>query len=135
MSTVLPCWALIQHLKERGLFEETLVILTGKFGRIIYSQGKLMPTAYGRDPHPRCYSLWMAGGDIQGGVVYGETDDFSYNMAKDLVHIQDFQATILHLFGIDHERFAYKNQELEAKLTGVDSAHMVNRGLAYEYLV
>ena len=98
-------WALIQDLKERGLFEDTLVIWGGEFGRTIYSQGLLTPTNYGRDHHPRCYSLWMAGGGIKGGVVHGETDDFSYNIVKDPVHIRDYQATILHLFGIDHERY------------------------------
>ena len=91
-------WALIQDLKERGLFDETLVIWGGEFGRTIYSQGRLTPTDYGRDHHPRCYSLWMAGGGVQGGTVYGETDDFSYNIVRDPVHIRDFQATILHLF-------------------------------------
>ena len=100
-------WALIQDLKERGLFEDTLVIWGGEFGRTIYSQGLLTPTNYGRDHHPRCYSLWMAGGGIKGGVVHGETDDFSYNIVKDPVHIRDYQATILRLFGIDHERFTY----------------------------
>ncbi len=123
-------WALVQDLKERGLFEETLVIWGGEFGRTIYSQGKLTPTDYGRDHHPRCYSLWMAGAGIKGGTVYGETDDFSYNIVKDPVHIRDFQATILHLFGVDHERFTYKHQGLEAKLTGVEPAHVVKPILA-----
>ena len=123
-------WALIQDLKERGLFEDTLVIWGGEFGRTIYSQGKLTPTDYGRDHHPRCYSLWMAGAGIKGSVVYGETDDFSYNIVKDPVHICDFQATILYLFGLDHERFTYKHQGLEAKLTGVELAHVVKPILA-----
>ena len=123
-------WSLIQDLKERGLFEETLVIWGGEFGRTIYSQGTLTPTDYGRDHHPRCYSLWMAGGGIKGGVVHGETDDFSYNIVKDPVHIRDYQATILHLFGIDHERFTHKHQGLEAKLTGVEPAHVVKEILA-----
>ena len=112
-------WALIQDLKERGLFDETLVIWGGEFGRTIYSQGKLTPTDYGRDHHPRCFTVWMAGGGVKGGVVYGETDDFSYNIVKNPVHIRDLQATILHLFGIDHERFTFKHQGLEARLTGV----------------
>ena len=119
-------WALIQDLKERGLLEDTVVIWGGEFGRTIYSQGELTPTDYGRDHHPRCYSIWMAGGGIKGGVVYGETDDFSYNIVKNPVHIRDFQATILHLFGIDHERFTHKHQGLEAKLTGVEHARIVN---------
>ncbi|MBH00368.1 MAG: sulfatase [Solibacterales bacterium] len=123
-------YALIQDLKERGLFEDTLVIWGGEFGRTIYSQGKLTPTDYGRDHHPRCYSLWMAGGGVKGGVVHGETDDFSYNIVKDPVHIRDFQATILHLFGIDHERFTHKHQGLDAKLTGVEPAHVVKEILA-----
>ena len=123
-------YALIQDLKERGLFEDTLVIWGGEFGRTIYSQGKLTPTDYGRDHHPRCYSLWMAGGGVKGGVVHGETDDFSYNIVKDPVHIRDFQATILHLFGIDHERFTHKHQGLDAKLTGVEPAHVVKQILA-----
>ena len=123
-------WALIQDLKERGLFEDTLIICGGEFGRTIYSQGKLTPTDYGRDHHPRCYSLWMAGGGIKGGVVHGETDDFSYNIVKDPVHIRDFQATLLHLFGIDHERFTYDLQGLPAKLTGDEPAHVVKEILA-----
>ena len=123
-------WALIQDLKERGLFEDTLVIWGGEFGRTIYSQGKLTPTDYGRDHHPRCYSVWMAGGGVKGGVVHGETDDFSYNIIKDPVHIRDLQATILHLFGIDHERFTHKHQGLDARLTGVNPAHVVKEILA-----
>ena len=123
-------YALIQDLKERGLFEDTLVIWGGEFGRTIYSQGKLTPTDYGRDHHPRCYSLWMAGGGVKGGVVHGETDDFSYNIVKDPVHIRDFQATILHLFGIDHDRYTHKHQGLDAKLTGVEPAHVVKQILA-----
>ena len=123
-------WALIQDLKERGLFEDTLVVWGGEFGRTIYSQGKLTPTDYGRDHHPRCYSLWMAGGGVKGGVVHGETDDFSYNIVKDPVHIHDFQATVLHLLGIDHERFTYRHQGLDAKLTGVEHAQVVKPILA-----
>jgi uncharacterized protein (DUF1501 family) len=124
-------WALIQDLKERGLFDETLVIWGGEFGRTIYSQGKLTPTDYGRDHHPRCFTVWMAGGGVKGGVVYGETDDFSYNIVKNPVHIRDLQATILHLFGIDHERFTFKHQGLEARLTGVrEPAHVVRELLA-----
>ncbi len=118
-------WALIQDLKERGLFDETLVIWGGEFGRTIYSQGRLTPTDYGRDHHPRCFSLWMAGGGVKGGVVHGETDDFSYNIVRDPVHIRDFQATILHLFGIDHERFTVKHRGLDARLTGVLPARVI----------
>ena len=123
-------WALIQDLKDRGLFEDTLIIWGGEFGRTIYSQGELTRTNYGRDHHPRCYSLWMAGGGVKGGTVYGETDEFSYNIVKDPVHIRDYQATLMHLFGIDHERFTYRHQGLDAKLTGVEQAHVINPLLA-----
>ena len=123
-------WALVQDLKERGLLDETLVIWGGEFGRTIYSQGALTPDNYGRDHHPRCYSLWMAGGGIKGGMVYGETDEFSYNIIKDPVPIRDYQATLLHVFGIDHERFTYRHQGLDAKLTGVEQAHVVKAVLA-----
>jgi len=108
-----------------------LVIWGGEFGRTIYSQGKLTAADYGRDHHPRCFTLWMAGGGVKGGVVYGETDDFSYNIVENPVHIRDLQATILHLFGIDHERLTFKHQGLEARLTGVEEpAHVVHPLLA-----
>ena len=119
------CWALVQDLKARGLLDSTLVIWGGEFGRTVYSQGKLTPTDHGRDHHPRCFSLWMAGGGVQGGIVHGETDEFSYNIAKDPVHVRDFQATLLHLFGIDHEKFSYKYQGLDQRLTGVEPASPV----------
>ena len=112
-------------MTERGLLDETLVIWGGEFGRTIYSQGKLTPTDYGRDHHPRCFSLWLAGGGIKGGVVHGETDEFSYNIVKDPVHVRDFQATILHCLGIDHERFSFKFQGLDQRLTGVEKAEPV----------
>jgi uncharacterized protein (DUF1501 family) len=120
-----PCWALVQDLKQRGLLDDTLVILAGEFGRTIYSQGKLTATDYGRDHHPRCFSLWVAGGGIKGGVVHGETDEFSYNITQDPVHVRDLQATILHQFGIDHERLSYKYQGLDVKLTGQEKATVV----------
>jgi uncharacterized protein (DUF1501 family) len=123
-------YALVQDLKQRGMFDDTLVILAGEFGRTIYCQGKLTQTDYGRDHHPRCFSLWMAGGGIKGGVVHGETDDFSYNITRDPVHVRDFQATILHLFGIDHERFTVNNQGLDVRLTGVEKAEVVKAILA-----
>jgi hypothetical protein len=123
-------YGLVQDLKQRGMLDDTLVIWGGEFGRTIYSQGKLTATDYGRDHHPRCYSLWMAGGGAKPGVVWGETDDFSYNIVRDPVHIRDFQATILHQFGIDHERFTYKFQGLDQKLTGVEKAHVVKGLLA-----
>src|SRR6266567_1664701 len=125
-----PCWALVQDLKQRGMLDDTLVILAGEFGRTVYSQGKLTPTDYGRDHHPRCFSLWLAGGGIKGGTVYGETDEFSYNIARDPVHVRDFQATILHQFGIDHDKFTYKYQGLDMKLTGVEQAEVVKGILA-----
>jgi hypothetical protein len=119
------CWGLVQDLKQRGMLEDTLVIWGGEFGRTIYSQGKLTPTDYGRDHHPRCFSLWMAGGGVKGGIVHGETDEFSYNVVKDPVHVRDLQATLLHQFGIDHEKFTYKYQGLDQKLTGVEKAYVV----------
>ena len=125
-----PSWALVQDLKQRGMFDDTLVIVAGEFGRTIYCQGKLTRDDYGRDHHPRCFSLWMAGGGIKGGVVHGETDEFSYNITRDPVHVRDFQATILHLFGIEHEKFSYKYQGLDVKLTGVEKAHVVKPLLA-----
>ncbi|MBI1373559.1 MAG: DUF1501 domain-containing protein [Phycisphaera sp.] len=121
-----PAWALVQDLKQRGMLDETLVIWGGEFGRTIYSQGGLSHENYGRDHHPRCFSIWMAGGGIKGGVVHGETDDFSYNIVKDPVHIRDLNATILHQLGIDHERFTYKFQGLDQRLTGVEHAEPVH---------
>ncbi|MBV9680027.1 MAG: DUF1501 domain-containing protein [Acidobacteriaceae bacterium] len=118
-------WALVQDLKARGLLDDTLVIWGGEFGRTIYSQGKLTPTDYGRDHHPRCFSIWMAGGGIKGGVVHGETDEFSYNIVKDPVHIRDFQATILNQFGIEDRRFTFKYQGLDQKLTGTEKRAVV----------
>ena len=120
-----PCAALIQDLKQKGLFDSTLVIWGGEFGRTIYSQGGLSRTNYGRDHHPRCFTMWMAGGGSKGGTIYGETDDFSYNIVKDPVHIHDFHATVLRLLGIDHTRFTYKYQGLDQKLTGVEKAEVI----------
>jgi Protein of unknown function (DUF1501) len=124
------CWGLVQDLKARGLLEDTVVVWSGEFGRTIYSQGKLTQTDYGRDHHPRCFTLWMAGGGVKGGIVHGETDEFSYNIVKDPVHVRDFQATLLHLFGIDHERFTYKYQGLDQRLTGVEPASPVKAIIA-----
>lgn len=124
------CWALVQDLKSRGLLEDTLVVWGGEFGRTIYSQGKLSPADYGRDHHPRCFTLWMAGAGVKPGIVYGETDEFSYNIVRDPVHVRDFQATLLHLFGLDNERFTYKFQGLDQKLTGVEKANVVKAVLA-----
>lgn len=121
-----PCYALIQDLKARGLLDSTLVIWGGEFGRTIYSQGGLSKDNYGRDHHPRCFTMWMAGGGSRPGTVYGETDDFSYNIVRDPVHIHDFHATVLRLLGMDHERFTFKYQGLDQKLTGVEGAEVVN---------
>src|SRR5437868_1575395 len=123
-------WALVQDLKARGLLDETLVIWGGEFGRTVYSQGKLTTTDYGRDHHPRCFTLWMAGGGIKGGVVHGETDDFSYNVVRDPVHIRDINATILHCLGIDHRNLTYRFQGLDQRLTGVEEANPVQPILA-----
>ena len=120
-----PCWALIQDLKQRGLFDETLVIWGGEFGRTVYSQGGLSRQNYGRDHHPRCFTMWMAGGGSRPGQIYGETDDFSYNIVKDPVTVHDFHATILQLLGFDHERFTYRYQGLDQKLTGVEPARVI----------
>ena len=125
-----PCYALLEDLKQRGMLDDTLVIWGGEFGRTIYSQGKLSKENYGRDHHPRCFSMWMAGGGAKGGAIYGETDDFSYNIVKDPLHIRDFHATVLNLLGMDHERFTFKFQGLEQKLTGVEPAHVVPELLA-----
>src|SRR5207248_6576510 len=105
-----PCHALIEDLKQRGMFEDTLIIWGGEFGRTIYSQGGLTKTNYGRDHHPRCFTMWMAGGGAKGGTIYGETDDFSYNIVKDPLHVRDYHATVLYLLGIDHQRFTYRYQ-------------------------
>jgi arylsulfatase A-like enzyme len=99
--------------------DETLVIWGGEFGRTNYSQGVLTDTNYGRDHHPRCFTIWMAGGGIKPGVVYGETDEFGYNIVKDPVHVHDFQATALHLLGVDHEKLTYKHQGRRYRLTDV----------------
>lgn len=111
--------ALIIDLKQRGLLDDTLVIWGGEFGRTNYSQGTLTNTNYGRDHHPKCFSLWMAGAGVKKGMSYGATDDFSYNIVENPVHIHDFQATLMHLMGIDHERFTYKFQGRRYRLTDV----------------
>jgi hypothetical protein len=125
-----PCFALLEDLKQRGMLDETLIIWGGEFGRTIYSQGGLSTENYGRDHHPRCFSMWMAGGGAKGGTIYGETDDFSYNIVKDPLHISDFHATVLHLLGFHADRFSYKFQGLDAKLIGVNPAKPVKALLA-----
>ncbi|MCA9245881.1 MAG: DUF1501 domain-containing protein, partial [Planctomycetales bacterium] len=124
------CWALIHDLKQRGLLEDTLVVWGGEFGRTIYSQGNLTKNNYGRDHHPRCFTIWMAGGGIKPGVVYGQTDDFSYNIVENPVHIHDLNATILHCLGIDHRRLSFKFQGLDIRLTGVEDHNPVKGILA-----
>ncbi len=114
-----PTAALIKDLKRRGLLEDTLVIWGGEFGRTVYSQGKLEAKDYGRDHHPRCFTMWMAGAGVKPGISYGETDDFSYNVIKDPVHVHDFHATVMHLMGVDHERLTYKFQGRRYRLTDV----------------
>jgi hypothetical protein len=114
------CYALITDLKRRGLLDDTLVVWGGEFGRTIYCQGKLTRDNYGRDHHPRCFTWWFAGGGTKPGIEYGETDDFSYNVVKDPVHIHDLNATILHCLGIDHKRLSVKFQGLDVRLTGVE---------------
>ncbi|MEX1040892.1 MAG: DUF1501 domain-containing protein [Pirellulaceae bacterium] len=115
-----PGWALVQDLKRRGMLEDTLVIWGGEFGRTVYCQGGLSRENYGRDHHPRCFTVWMAGGGIKPGFEYGATDDFSYNITENPVHIHDMNATILHCLGIDHSRFSIKSQGLDIRLTGVE---------------
>lgn len=111
--------ALIKDLKQRGLLDETLVIWGGEFGRTAYSQGEISKTNFGRDHHPRCYSIWMAGGGIKPGLVLGETDDFGYNIVKDPVNVHDLHATMLHLLGIDHKQFTYRSEGRDYRLTDI----------------
>ena len=115
-----PCAALIGDLKQRGLLDDTLVIWGGEFGRTTYSQGKLEAANYGRDHHGRCFTMWLAGGGVKPGMTYGETDDFSYNVAKDPVHVHDLNATLLHLLGIDHTRLTFKFLGRNYRLTDVE---------------
>ncbi len=114
-----PSAALVQDLKQRGMLDDTLVIWGGEFGRTVYCQGKLTEANYGRDHHPRCFTMWMAGGGIKPGLVHGETDDYSYNAVSGQVHIHDLQATILNCMGIDHKRLTYKFQGRHFRLTDV----------------
>jgi hypothetical protein len=126
-----PTAALLSDLQERGLLDDTLIVWGGEFGRTIYSQGALTETNYGRDHHPRCFTIWLAGAGIKGGVTYGETDDYCYNIVDPAqgVHVRDLHATLLHLLGIEHERFTYKFQGLDARLTGVEPARVVQEVL------
>lgn len=114
-----PTAALITDLKRRGMLDDTLVIWGGEFGRTVYSQGQVSANNYGRDHHPRCFTMWMAGAGVKKGFSYGMTDDFSYNVVKDPMHVHDFQATLLHLMGIDHEQLTFKFQGRRYRLTDV----------------
>jgi hypothetical protein len=114
-----PSAALVQDLKVRGMLDDTLIIWGGEFGRTVYCQGKLTADNYGRDHHPRCFSIWMAGGGVKKGITHGETDDFSYNIVRDPVHVHDLNATVQHLMGIDHTRLTYKYQGRHFRLTDV----------------
>jgi hypothetical protein len=121
-----PSAALILDLKERGLLDDTLVVWGGEFGRTVYSQGKLTADDYGRDHHPRCFTIWMAGGGVKPGITYGETDDYCYNIAQDPVHVHDLHATILHCLGIDHTKLTFKFQGRHFRLTDVHG-NVVNK--------
>lgn len=123
-----PSYALVTDLKRRGLLDDTLVIWGGEFGRTVYSEGVLKANDFGRDHHGKCFTMWLAGGGIRPGIVYGETDDYSYNAVKDAAHVRDLNATILHQLGLDHHRLSFKFEGLDQKLTGTTPAHVI-RGL------
>jgi hypothetical protein len=121
-----PSMGLLKDLENRGMLEDTLVIWGGEFGRSIYSQGKLTNTNHGRDHHGRCFTYWMAGGGVKQGFEYGKTDDYAYNIVENPVHISDFNATVLHLLGIDHEKFSVKDQGLDWRITGVEERKVIH---------
>ena len=125
-----PAAGLIKDLKQRGMLDDTLVIWGGEFGRTIYSQGQLTAYNHGRDHHGRCFTTWMAGGGIKGGIEHGKTDDYCYNIVENPVHIRDLNATILHQLSVDHNRLTFKYQGLEQRLTGVVPARVVEEILA-----
>jgi uncharacterized protein (DUF1501 family) len=112
------------------LLDSTLVVWGGEFGRTVYSQGTLTKTNYGRDHHPRNFCMWLAGGGIKGGQVYGETDDYSYNVTENPAHVNDINATVLHLMGIDHSKFTFKFQGLDQRLTGVEEQKVIRELLS-----
>ncbi|MEZ6059881.1 MAG: DUF1501 domain-containing protein [Planctomycetaceae bacterium] len=120
-----PCAALLTDLKQRGLLDDTIIVFAGEFGRTVYCQGKLERDDYGRDHHPRCFSGWLAGGGIRGGLMYGQTDDFSYNVVENPVAIRDLHATILHQLGIDHRKLTFPFQGLDQRLTGVEPSRII----------
>ena len=113
------CAALVEDLKQRGMLDDTLIVWGGEFGRTVYCQGKLTDDNYGRDHHPRCFTMWLAGGGIKPGITHGETDDYCYNIVKGQVHVHDLHATILHSLGIDHTKLTYKFQGRAFRLTDV----------------
>jgi hypothetical protein len=125
-----PCYALVTDLKRRGMLDDTLVIWGGEFGRTVYSEGVLKAGDFGRDHHGKCFTMWLAGGGIKPGVIHGETDDFSYNIVRDPVHVRDLNATILHQLGLDHNRLTYKFEGLDQKLTGTVPAEVIRAVLA-----
>jgi hypothetical protein len=114
-----PQAALVMDLKRRGLLDETLVLWAGEFGRTAYSQGTLTETNYGRDHHPRCFTVWLAGGGVKPGITYGKTDEYSYNILENPVDVHDLHATMLHVLGLDHERITYRHQGRDYRLTDV----------------
>ena len=125
-----PTAALLQDLKTRGLLDDTLVVFVGEFGRTVFGQGNITPDVYGRDHHPRCFSGWLAGGGIRGGMHYGKTDDFSYNVVENPVHVRDLHATMLHLLGVDHQRLSFPYQGLDQRLTGVEETRVIEEIIA-----
>jgi arylsulfatase A-like enzyme len=114
-----PAAALVQDLKQRGMLDDTLVVWGGEFGRTVYCQGRLTKDDYGRDHHPRCFTMWFAGGGMKPGLVYGATDDYSYNIVENPVHVHDVQATILHTLGVEHTKLTYKFAGRNFRLTDV----------------
>jgi uncharacterized protein (DUF1501 family) len=129
LQTDQPSAALIQDLKERGMLDETLIVWGGEFGRTVYSQGTLTETNYGRDHHPRCFSVWVAGGGFKGGLTFGETDEFSYNVTQDPIDVHDLHATLLHCLGVDHTKLTFKFQGRHYRLTDI-KGHVVKEVLA-----
>ncbi|HCU86307.1 MAG TPA: sulfatase, partial [Verrucomicrobiales bacterium] len=130
MDTDQPTTALMKDLKQRGLLDDTLVVFGGEFGRTVYCQGKLTRENYGRDHHPRNFCMWVAGAGIKTGITHGATDDFSYNITRDPVHLNELNATILDRMGIDHSRFTYPFQGLDQRLTGVEEVHPIKALMA-----
>jgi hypothetical protein len=124
-----PSAGLLKDLKQRGMLDDTVVVCGGEFGRTIYSQGSLSADNHGRDHHGRCFTTWMAGGGIKPGVEYGRTDEFSYNIVENPVHIRDLNATLLHCMGVDHRRLTFRYQGLDFRLTGVEEARVVREVL------